>query len=271
MSPPLLTELPYYPDSASLFEAIADLPWAVFLDSGAHHPGQSRYDILSAQPYIRLVTRGNLTEVDAEGVELSRDDPFALLRKHLACDRDSSGFLPFAGGAIGYFGYDLARRIERLPATAADAERIPDMAIGIYDWAVVIDHLERRTWLAAQGRDPETDLKWDALRALFSAPHAERRRAPFRVTSEVSSNMTRESYGRAFDRIKRYIDDGDCYQVNLAQRFSARAVGDPWLAYQALRVLNPAPFSAYLSTPYAQVLSASPERFLKVANGTVET
>jgi para-aminobenzoate synthetase component 1 len=281
MSLPLLAELPYHPDSAALFEAIADLPWAVFLDSGQHHPGQSRYDILAAQPYIRLVTRGNLTEIDAEGVELSREDPFALLRKHLACDVEKGqtpalsgsdpGFLPFAGGAIGYFGYDLARRIERLPATAADAERIPDMAVGIYDWAVVVDHLERRTWLAGQGRDPETDLKWDALVALFSAPPPERRRAAFRVTSPVTSNMTREVYGRAFERIKRYIDAGDCYQVNLAQRFGAQAAGDAWLAYQALRVLNPAPFSAYLSTPYAQVLSASPERFLKVEHGRVET
>src|SRR5688572_28015419 len=110
MSAPLLTELPYHPDSAALFEAIADLPWAVFLDSGRHHAGQSRYDILSAQPYIRLVTRGNLTEVDADGVELSREDPFALLRRHLACDPGAAGSLPFAGGAIGYFGYDLGRR-----------------------------------------------------------------------------------------------------------------------------------------------------------------
>ena len=96
-------------------------------------------------------------------------------------------------------------------------------------------------------------------------------RAPFRVTSNIVSSHTRESYGRAFRRIHQYIRDGDCYQVNLAQRFSASASGDPWLAYQALRVINPAPFSAYLSTPYAQVLSSSPERFLRVHHGMVET
>ncbi|MFN7087956.1 MAG: hypothetical protein ACK4N4_15210, partial [Burkholderiales bacterium] len=65
MAPPLLAELPYRIDSASLFESIADLPWAVFLDSGRHHPAQSRYDILAAEPFVRLVTRGNLTEVHA--------------------------------------------------------------------------------------------------------------------------------------------------------------------------------------------------------------
>lgn len=271
MSPPLLTELPYRPDSAALFEAIADLPWAVFLDSGLHHPGQSRYDILAAQPYVRLVTRGNLTEIHADSTELSREDPFALVRRYVQPEAGIGGPLPFSGGALGYFGYDLGRRLEDLPARAQDAERIPEMAIGIYDWAVVVDHLEQRTWLAGHGRDPETDIRWDTLVKLFSQPPMERTRARFCITSPITSNMARESYAAAFHRIKRYITEGDCYQVNLAQRFSARAAGDPWLGYQASRVINPAPFSAYLSTPYAQVLAASPERFLKVTRGRVET
>ena len=271
MALPLLAELPYRPDSVALFEAIADLPWAVFLDSGQHHPGQSRYDILAAQPYVRLVTRGNLTEIYADSVELSREDPFALVRRSLEIDPASGNGLPFCGGAIGYFAYDLARRLEKLPALAEDEEKIPDLAVGIYDWAVVVDHLERKSWLAGQGRDPETDMKWDDLVERFSALPPEKSRAPFRVTSPVVSNMTREHYGRAFNCIKDYIRNGDCYQVNLAQRFAAAAAGDPWLAYQRLRVINPAPFSAYFSTPWAQVLSASPERFLKVEARRVET
>jgi para-aminobenzoate synthetase component 1 len=271
MTAPLVAELPYRHDSSVLFEAIADLPWAVFLDGGLHHPAQSRYDILAAQPFVRLIARGNLTEIHADGIELSREDPFALLRRYLQIDPASGNGLPFCGGAIGYFGYDLARRLENLPALADDAEKIPDLAIGIYDWAVVIDHVERKSWLVGQGRDPDTDIKWDGLVRGFSAPPPERSRVPFRITSPVSSNMTRQSYSRAFQRIHDYIRNGDCYQVNLAQRFGAAASGDPWLAYQALRVINPAPFSAYLSTPYAQILCASPERFLKVQDGRVET
>src|SRR6185436_15724505 len=271
MATPLLTELPYQEDSARLFEAIADLPWAAFLDSGRHYPAQSRYDILSAQPYVRLVTRGALTEIYGDAVELSREDPFALLKRALAVDPACGGELPFCGGAIGYFGYDLARRLERLPAVAEDAERIPELAVGIYDWAVVVDHVERRSWLVGQGRDPDTDLKWSRLVAMFSDPPRERSRAPFRITSPVASNLTHDAYARAFRKIRGYIHDGDCYQVNLAQRFSAAASGDPWLAYQRLRIINAAPFSAYLNTPYAQILSASPERFLKVEDGRVET
>jgi para-aminobenzoate synthetase component 1 len=268
---PLLTELPYRPDSAALFEAVADRPWAVFLDSGLHYPGQARYDIIAAEPHVRLVTRGGLTEIHGDSSELSRADPFELLRHHLAIDPASRGELPFSGGAIGYFGYDLARRLERLPARARDSERIPDMAVGIYDWAVVVDHSERRAWLVGQGRDPDTDRKWDGLVRLFTAASPERQRAPFRVTSPVTSNFTPKGYGHAFERIINYIRAGDCYQVNLAQRFTAHAQGDPWLAYQRLRLINPAPYSAYLNTPYAQILSASPERFLRVAGGQVET
>ncbi|HSQ03693.1 MAG TPA: chorismate-binding protein, partial [Burkholderiales bacterium] len=272
MASDFLTELPYQPDSARLFEIVADWPWAVFLDSGLHCPGQSRYDIIAAQPYVRLITRGNLTEIHADRVVLARDDPFALLQHHLAIDSTiPAGDLPFCGGAIGYFGYDLARRIESLPVCAQDAEKIPDMVVGIYDWAVVVDHLERRTWLVGQGRDPETDLKWNRLVRCFSEPAAERQRAPFRVRSPIVSNMTREYYVQAFRRVHDYIRNGDCYQVNLAQRFSARADGDAWLACQALRILNPAPFAAYLSTPYAAILSASPERFLRVHGRHVET
>jgi len=271
MAIPLLTELPYREDSAALFEAVADRPWAVFLDSGLHHPGQARYDIIAADPHVRLVTRGALTEVHADASGLSRADPFELLRGRLGFEPGCAGELPFAGGAIGYFGYDLARRIERLPVRARVSERIPDMAVGIYDWAVVVDHSERRAWLAGQGRDPDTDRKWDALLRLFRDTPPERRRTPFRVTSPVTSNFTPLGYGHAFDRVLGYIRAGDCYQVNLAQRFIAQASGDPWLAYQRLRLINPAPYSAYFSTPYAQILSASPERFLRVQDGAVET
>ena len=187
MTAPLRSELPYREDSTALFEAVADNPWAVFLDSGRHHPGQSRYDIIAAQPYIRLITRGPMTEVHADGIALLRDDPFQLLKRHLEIDPALAGELPFCGGAIGYFGYDLARRIERLPSRASAVERIPDMAIGIYDWAVVVDHLEQRSWLVGQGRDAETDIKWNALVARFTALAPEKARAPFHVTSNVKS------------------------------------------------------------------------------------
>jgi len=266
----LRTELPYRADSAALFELVADLPWAVFLDSGGHHLTQSRYDIVAAEPHTTLVTRGKLTEIRSDAIELSREDPLVLLRRHLDIAPSSPTDLPFSGGALGYFSYDLGRRFERLPAFAADDEKMPEMAVGIYDWAVVVDHLERRSWLVAQGRCVDTHAKWSELVARFSAAPAERARVPFHITEPLVSSLSREKYAAAFGRVRDYIYAGDCYQINLAQRFAAPAAGDPWLAYQALRIINPAPYSAYLNTPHGQVLSASPERFLKLHGRNVE-
>jgi para-aminobenzoate synthetase component 1 len=272
MTVALSEELPYQENSALLFDAVADWPWAVFLDSGRHDPGQSRYDIIAADPCSTLVTRGTMTEIrSADTARISPDDPLRLLRELLRPGGEPCGPLPFYGGAIGYFGYDLGRRLERLPAIAQDDERLPEMAIGLYDWAVVVDHHERRTWLTSRGRAQRTRADWQSLCHRFSASAPERIRAPFRTTSSISSSFTRDRYDQAFARIKRYILDGDCYQVNLAQRFEVDVQGDPWTAYQSLRIANPAPYAAYLNLPFAKVLSASPERFLNVRAGRVET
>ena len=267
----LRAELPYREDSAALFESVADLPWAVFLDSGRHHLAQSRYVIISAEPYITLTTRASLTEMRGATSELSREDPLALVRRHLAIDPAAHGDLPFSGGAIGYFSYDLARRYELLPVLAEDAEKMPEMAIGIYDWAVVVDHVERRTWLSGHGRDPETERKWAQLKTRFSVTSAARARLPFHITAALNSNLSRDAYAEKFNSVIKYIREGDCYQINLAQRFSAPATGDAWLAYQAMRIMNPAPYSAYLNFPYGAILSASPECFLTLRDGVVET
>jgi para-aminobenzoate synthetase component 1 len=270
---PRVEELPYFEDSAALFLPWAERRWAVFLDSGFPHSRQGRYDIIAAEPVRTLVTRGALTEIrEGKAITLSPEDPFTLVRQALGETVEPAPGLPFCGGAIGYFGYDLARRLERLPERAFDAENIPDMVIGIYDWAVVVDHLERRTWLVGRGRNPALDIRWPHLVKAFSQIQTIGwQRADFSVLSEVVSNLDRTRYGRAFDRIKHYIHEGDCYQANLTQRFSAYCSGNPWSAYQLLRSFNPAPFSAYLNFPQVRVLSSSPERFLKVSDGMVET
>ncbi len=268
----LLTQLPYHRDSARLFAAIADHPWAVFLDSSHPMTQSGRYDILAADPYITLATFGDVTHIEsADGISERRDDPFALVRELLGDTVSNDTGLPFCGGAIGWFGYDLGRRVERLPALAADAEQLPEMAIGIYDWAVVVDHRRAQSWLVGQGRDPATRRNWWSLLQRFRRPASPANTTPFRITGPVRSNMDRAAYGKAFERIKQYIRDGDCYQVNFAQRFAAPAQGDGWHAYEQLRRLNPAPFAAFVNSPYGQVLSSSPERLLRLHGDTVET
>lgn len=270
---PRLLEVPYHVDSAALFEMFADWPWAVFLDSGRPLVEQGRYDILVADPMVTLTTCGGTTEIRSrQGVETSTADPFDLVRQFVGDATKNLHGLPFSGGALGYFAYDLGRRIEQLPSVAENAEQIPDMAVGIYDWALVVDHRERRSYLVSRGRDKHTALLWPELVNCTRHPVQKTEvRNPFRVCSGPQSNMDFDTYSTAFRRIKHYIEEGDCYQVNLAQRFEARVEGSLWMAYRGLRALNPAPFSAYMNIPGCQVLSSSPERFLQVSDGQVET
>ena len=266
-----LAALPYRPDSADLCEGIVDAPWAIFLDSGPSQARQGRWDILAAEPYATLITRGNLTEIQAGGrMRHSQDDPFNVLREMLAVQTQPSE-LPFVGGAIGYFSYDLARRFERLPGKACPADTGPEMVVGLYDWAVLVDHAQQKSWLVSAGRKDRSDAAWSRLVARFSAPLKRAARVPFRSLGQPRGDFDQGSYRRAFARIQDYIREGDCYQVNLAQSFTAEVSGDPWLAYRRLRQINPAPFAAYLNLPCAQVLSSSPERFLEVRGRRVET
>jgi para-aminobenzoate synthetase component I len=266
----LISPLPYFPDSAALFSAIANQPWAVFIDSSHPHSQQGRYDIFAAEPVTTLVTHGEITQINRNGSVIeSSIDPFDLVKKELVAN-SFEGFkdLPFNGGAIGYFSYDLARRLEKLPIIADDAEYIPEMSVGIYNWAVVVDHHQHQSFLVGHGCD---EFHWQILIGLFSVLPTTDQTGQFRVTSAVKSNMDKAKYSQAFQKIKHYLKEGDCYQVNLSQRFVADCEGDPWVAYQLLREMNAAPFSAYLNFPEVQILSSSPERFLQLVNDRVET
>ncbi len=265
----LIHPLPYFPDSSLLYAAVASKTWALFLDSGYPHSQQGRFDIIVADPVCTLVTEGGQTTVtDHQGSRVSNEDPFLLIKRALGETVDSIDDIPFNGGAIGYFSYDLARRLEQLPMIAKDNENIADMAVGIYAWAVVVDHQKQVSHLI--GRETCED-DWETLIDQFSLLPAALNARDFKVLAEPVSSMDKQAYAGAFARIKHYLAEGDSYQVNLAQRFVSPCSGDPWNAYQYLRKINAAPFSSYLNLPGVQVLCSSPERFLKVTDGLVET
>ena len=254
-------ELPYQSDAAHYYAALADLPWAVWLDSG----GMARFDILAAAPQ-RVINNH----------ETACSDPFALVRNALGVPIAPIKDVPFAGGALGYWSYDLARQM--FPLAHINTSLLPDraremaseMMIGIYDWALVLDHQQHTARLVSHRRFAETAelLPQILLRLQGNAilpPDT------FRVLGKITSNFTPDSYASAFAAVQNYLRAGDCYQINLAQRFSAAATGDALGAYLTLRSLSPAPYSAFLNFPQSKILCASPERFLRVQNGSVET
>lgn len=265
------------------FAVVADLPYAMLLDSAAPEHVNSRYDILVCQPIATLEAFAQDCRWQIGDTQFTAcQDPFAVLKSlqaellpEVAADACA---LPFCGGALGYIGYDAGRTIEPIPQIAKHDIALPDLAFGFYPWALVLDKQLQQLWYvdcrgnAAQGWQQQQ--QWFLQRGLYSVaqPRTFSTEQPsFRLTSNWQANQTQSEYFEKFARIQTYLQSGDCYQINLAQRFSARYQGDEWQAYLALRDANAAPFSAFLRLPQGAVLSISPERFLELKQRLVET
>ncbi len=255
----------------ALFARLHHQPWAMLLGSAGPLGADNRFDIITADPLATLQTDGALTRIEqGDQHESSEDDPLTLLARR---QRDLLGELttqatplPFIGGALGLFGYDLGRRFERLPNLAARDVTIPDMAVGIYDWALLREVATGKWQLVHWGDEAglARRLQWLEAQHDLAAD-------PFALAGPWRSNMSRAEYGDKFARVQAYLAAGDCYQINLTQRFSAPYRGDEWQAYQALSRANRAPFSAFLRLPQGAILSLSPERFLLLDQRHIET
>ncbi|MGP0154784.1 aminodeoxychorismate synthase component 1 [Pantoea ananatis] len=260
--------LRYSPDALThYFSRIAHLPWAMLLSSGHADHSDNRFDILTADPLTTLTTRGRITEIrHGHGHENSEDDPLSLVKHYcnaLGISPTRHPDLPFVGGALGLFGYDLGRRFEQLPQIATADLQTPDMAVGIYNWALIADH-HRQTLTLVAVEDVAQRLSW-----LEGWPPRES--APFSLTSEWSANLSVDDYAERFRKVQAYIQAGDCYQVNLSQRFKAGYQGDEWRAFCLLNQANRAPFSAFLRLPESAILSLSPERFMALDQHVITT
>jgi len=262
--------LPYLSDGGTYFEVVRDLPWPIWLDSA----GRDRFDIFVAQPVVTVTTRSEVSEVVREGVATeSSTDPIALLQEELGRQLEAIPDLPFAGGVVGYWSYDLGRRYHDVPNLIPFSESQPTMRVGIYDWAIVVDHQQATARLISRLRYAETEQRLAELTTRITDRLTTRpiQKRTFSVVETVRADINPSEYRAAFSKVKAYLSEGDCYQVNLAQRFSAKASGDAFEAYRALRSSNPAPYAAYLEYPGLSILCASPERFLKVRQRQVET
>jgi para-aminobenzoate synthetase component 1 len=226
-------------------------------------PGRTA--IIAAEPEYVLTSKYGITERSDGAVFES--DPMDVLDEHLAGFRQDveSSSLPFVGGAVGYFSYDLGRTLESVPNRAEADVVTPDYCLGFYDSALIID-LNKKicTAVSWSGNTAALDY-WRsmALETRLDAGLAECElvHCPG-IRDNLVSNFTRSEYIRAIERVKEYIAAGDVYQVNLTQRFQAELGGTPWELYKALRRINPAPNSCYMELGRLVLASASPETFL---------
>ncbi|HZS57785.1 MAG TPA: aminodeoxychorismate synthase component I [Gemmatimonadaceae bacterium] len=267
---PFAEELIPAPDVIETFERTAGLPCRMLLDSASDPQRLGRYSFVVANP-VAVICGG--------------DDPLGMARDWFRRYEPIPGLPPFQCGAVGYISYDFGRRLERIPSARYDDLGIPDIELGLYDWVIAWDHQAGRAWIIAlsaarlrevhallQGRGASSDTP-------DVAPWPRPPRAPsFPVSPDVAgaldlrSSFSREAYLKAVERVREYIFAGDIFQANLSQRLEAPLNEAPWDLYKRLRTINPAPFAAYIEADGATIISASPERFLRVAaDKTVET
>lgn len=263
--------LPYIDDPLPLLAALRPLGGAVLLHSTDRSHPYARFDILSAAPERWLSHQDGQTRLNGNGSsrssQTSEEAPFDLLEAWLGeADGDNDmASLPFSGGIIGLAGYDLARSLEPLPNRSSPACDFPDLIAGRYPWAVINDHQQRESWLVQEcqaspppiaamlksGLPPVCELA-------VAAPH-------------LKPDMDADAYARAFEQVAELIRAGDCYQVNLAIRFSGSYSGDALALYRYLSGRHPAPFAGFFDCPQGSLLSFSPERFLRTEAGWIET
>lgn len=280
---PLVHQLPYGFSMADAFERLQSIPGVLWLDSVNHpQPGLGRYSFLTADP-IRRTTDPSLVELRHWVDQLPGFIDPALP--------------PFQGGVAGVFGYDFNRYLEPIDPPEFDDLPTPPLSFGLYDWTIATCHDRECSWLVSQGIKISSENRlefdhsraeqrleqvlqwlaappWPALRAKvthtpqvnLSAPRFATRRHP-----KLTSNFSSEGYRQAVAEIVRSIRRGDSFQVNFSQRLLFPATCAAPELYRRLRRENPAPEAGYYDGGGFQVLSSSPETFLRVRDRNVET
>ena len=281
----LKKSIPFTGRAVDVFAAFRDQPYPFLLDSSLRHAVLGRFSLLGFDPF--------------EIIKSSSASSLAALRPALRRYRLEYSHLPpvLTGGMMGYLSYDFGLRLQGLHVPAEQVPQgavapVPDYLFGLYDCVLVFDHYARRLSVFSSGfplKDPVRRRQRAAarikevMRRLNSLPvHPTQRGQKPAVDRagggafRLQSNFTPADYLNTVRRALDYIARGDIYQVNLAQRFSldgqhARRRIQPFDIYCSLRRLSPACFHAFFDAGDFQIISSSPERFLRLHDGRVET
>lgn len=281
---PWCEEVDLASDLEKVFAVLKDDPHPFWLDSSRPGGSLGRWSFMGSQPFLVLKTYGErVVIIENDRREEFTADPFTVLRQQLSRFSLERGNLPmpFLGGAVGFFSYDLGRMVESLPHQTANDLDVPDIYLCFYASILAIDHVANRAYLVASGLPGAGE---EGRKQAITAMAQLRERLlnaevslvdPWQEQNinagDIRAHFTRQSYGDCILRIKEYIAAGDIYQANMTQRFMAPLAMPPYELYRRLRQVNPAPFAAYMDCGEGlRLLSSSPERFLRVAEGVVE-
>jgi para-aminobenzoate synthetase component 1 len=281
---PLIQEVLTACSTEALVEGLGRAPGIVLLRSGLFDSPQARYSLATACPFLTFRSFGSRCEIRRPSLQVQYGDPWRLLDTLMSrCELLDHADLPFPlGGCFGYWGYDLKNFVEpKLSRRAVNDLELPDCHVGFYDSLVVFDHQLAKTWIISTGLDADGSRSeararervefWKATLAKSRAGETADDLADANKSGRIVSNLSRTGFLERVERAQAYIRAGDIYQVNLSQRLSATWTGSGWNLFERLSSVSPAPFSAFLDCNDFQVVSSSPELFLRLSGGHMLT
>ena len=291
------------------------------LYSGLNFDGLGRFSFMGSGPFLTFQSKGKHIRIQRENsTENLQENPLLKIKELLHQYRLNINLsdLPFTGGAVGYFSYDLGFMFENIPLKSKDDLNLPDCFLGLYHTILIFDHKTSQLHIFSCGL-PEKDAgasqklaesrlkevlnrlskfesngiknklrRWEnsrinlrpewsvSMKRRFGIPKNNHTSYRIRDNQDLNlcnhiSNFTKDEYIKAILKAKDYISRGDIYQLNLSQRFSAENTTEAIELYRGLSDISPAPFSAYMDFADFQIISSSPERFLNLNGGVVQT
>lgn len=256
--------------AAELYTYFAGTDDSVFLDSSLVNK-LGRYSVIGAVPYLKLVKEGNGFYTNGEKETTCSFETY--LKTYLAEHKDKNNTeLPIISGAIGYFSYEYGRKLMEVDSAKEDLVSIPDAVLVFYDFYIIEDRQEQRTYLIANGITGEAAKLMDEMETRINGkPVYMQKESDTEYPIEVLPNFAKDEYKQAVDRMIRYIIEGDIYIVNMTQQLTVKSDKVPLDVFYDLRENNPSPFGGYFDYGDFQIVCASPERFLKMQKGHVNT
>ena len=256
--------------AAELYTYFAGTDDSVFLDSSLVNK-LGRYSVIGAVPYLKLVKEGNGFYINGEKETTCSFETY--LKTYLAEHKDKNNTeLPIISGAIGYFSYEYGRKLMEVDSVKEDLVSIPDAVLVFYDFYIIEDRHEQRTYLIANGITREAAKLLDEMESRINGkPVYMQKESDTEYPIEVQPNFAKDEYKQAVDRMICYIIEGDIYIVNMTQQLTVKSDKVPLDVFYDLRENNPSPFGGYFDYGDFQIVCASPERFLKMQKGHVNT
>jgi len=281
MAEMIIRELNTALDGNEIFLSLRDERNVFFLDSGMDHGNLGKYSFIGCNPVELIKAKDSGVEItsytDGKPALVKKEgNPFDYLNDiYKKYETEYKTELPFIGGLVGYLSYDLCHFIEKLPRTTIDEVNIPDMYFGVYKGSVVIDHVNNKKFITDINDDGHGESRLEALIHIIENADIDvksfRKISDNKTKTVIESNFEKEDYKKAITKVKDYIRSGDIYQVNMTQRFKGKMNCSAIELYEKLRAINPAPFAIYMDFDQGQIVSSSPERFIKVEDGRIET